>query len=430
MIEEGNLIYYDKVSLVEMMKVVAPKKISGKKGKYGGFNNGIYNHSFFEHGFNGKYDGFIFKGCKFTNCIFENIFGFFLYFKDCEFHNCDFRNSRFSHGQFSWTGLQFEKCRFRNVEIDEGDLDNAWFYDCYIVGLIFLGETMFNVNWDRCHIENSQFQSVTYYSEGENIEETVNDLCFNDCEIVFSHFISSDFRNSKFDGCRIYLSSFVDCVLSNSTFELGENPNNHNYASIDFQSILKSELSDQQVLKEYFNIKTPHFKEYIQNISNEIAYRTIFISYSFKDGIFAKAVSDILQKHGATCFLWEKDAPGGVYLEDIMKKNVQEHETLLFISSQHSLKSKACQFELSQGRKKQEETWNNTLFPIHIDNFLFEVQENQIRPVTMQKEYWENICELRRTNSKDFSSYSNGVINSQQLEKDVINHILKFLRTS
>jgi len=427
---EEEIVFYDQQGLVDMLKVVAPKKISGKRHKMAGYHSGVHKCNFENEGFHGSFQSFLFKDCVFTKCRFENIRGFFLYFQNCEFNECRFERSRFSHGQFSWTGLEFNKCFFRNVEIDEGDLDNAWLNDCYMVNTIFLGQTMFNVNFLKCHLENVQFQAVTYYGEGDSLEEEAPDLNFEDCEIGFSQFLTTDFRNSIFKDTRLYQSSFTDCVLSDQTFVLNKTFEWPNNASIDFQTIFKSELSDPVVLKTYFNITAPDFKEHISKISMKIGYRTVFISYSFKDGEFAKAVQSILEKHGAKCFLWEKDAPGGEYLEDIMAKNVQEHETLLFIASKHSLKSKACQFELSQGRKKQEETWSNIFFPVHIDNFLFEVKQNQIRPIDMQQEYWENISELRRTNSKDFSMHNSTDINIQQLEKDVLNHILKYLKTS
>ena len=427
--QEEEIIFYDQKDLVAMLKVVAPKKLSGKRPEHGGYHYGVYKHSFNSDGFTGKYQSFIFKDCVFTDCTFENIWGFFLYFQDCQFINCRFEKSRFSHGQFSWTGLEFTKCFFRNIEIDEGDLDNAWLNDCTLMNVVFLGETMFNVNFKDCNIENCQFQTVTYIEEGE-IEEEARDVSFEKCQIGFSHFLTSDFRNSLFDNTDLYQCSFVDCVLANETFLISAPPKYPNSASIDFQTMFRSDISDPNILRTYFNIMVPDFKDYISKISMKTGYRTVFISYSFKDGEIAKAVQSVLDKHGAKCFLWEKDAPGGVYLEDIMERNVQDHETLLFISSQHSLKSKACQFELSQGRKKQEQTWGNIFFPIHIDNFLFEVKENQIRPIEKQKEYWENISELRRTNSKDFTAHNSGEINMKQLEKDVINHILKYLKTS
>ena len=114
-------------------------------------------------------------------------------------------------------------------------------------------------------------------------------------------------------------------------------------------------------------------------------------------------MNDSLKKKGISTFLWEKDAPGGKGLKKIMKENVKKHDRLLFIASENSIKSKACHFELSEGRLKQETMWKDILFPIHIDNYLFEVEKDDIRPFESQDEFWLNIQELKEINSIDFS---------------------------
>ena len=101
-------------------------------------------------------------------------------------------------------------------------------------------------------------------------------------------------------------------------------------------------------------------------------------------------------------FFGRKIHPGGKPLTKIMAEGVKEKDRVLFIASLDSLRSKACQFELSEGRTKQEKLWEDVLFPIHIDNYLFSVEKNNIRPKEMQDEYWKNITELRSLISLDF----------------------------
>ena len=122
-----------------------------------------------------------------------------------------------------------------------------------------------------------------------------------------------------------------------------------------------------------------------------------------------------------------KDAPPGQPLEDIMTSGIKVHDKVLFIASKDSLKSNACQFELSEGRKKQAETWENTIFPIHIDDFLFQVTKNQIRPIEQANEYWANIEEIKRVNSVDFSEFNKDRINIKKF-KEAINKIVTALR--
>lgn len=425
-----NAITFTGISLLTHIGETLPKKLlaAPKKKSHDEPSQGVCSHIFKNYHFSGKFEGFLFKSCKFVDCTFENIWGFFHYLKKCEFTGCTFRNSRFSHGQFGWTELVFFKCYFRNVEIDEGDLDNSIFQDCEISGLK-LAEDLFNVEFLDCRIEDSHFTSIVYYGEGVPLEETAYDVIFTKCNIIDSYFSSVDFRNSRFDACSLYFCIFLNCTIADQTITIGDVKLRPVYASMDFQTILKSDITDPQVLQQYFNIHVPDYKARISEISTEMTYKKIFISYSFKDQLFARALNDILKKNGVKTFLWENDAPGGEYLEDIMYKNVYNHDMLLFIASEHSLKSKACQFELSTGRKKQEETWQNIFFPVHIDNYLFEVKQNQIRPLDKADEYWKNIEELKRVNSQGFSQYANiSIVDATNFEQAVIQKIVTQLQ--
>jgi hypothetical protein len=127
-------------------------------------------------------------------------------------------------------------------------------------------------------------------------------------------------------------------------------------------------------------------------------------------------------------FLWEYDSPGGKSLKNIMSSNIKNKDRVLFIASENSIKSKACQFELSKGREKQEITWNDVFFPIHIDNFLFDLEKEKIRPIESQGEYWKNIQELRKLNSLDFSNFTDAKIIDEHKFEKLIYRLIKGLR--
>ncbi len=110
-----------------------------------------------------------------------------------------------------------------------------------------------------------------------------------------------------------------------------------------------------------------------------------------------------------------------------MRENIQKHDRILFIASKYSIKSEACQFELSEGCRKQKELWTEIIFPIHIDNYLFEVNKDDIRRLDKQDEYWGNICELRKINSIDFSEFNDREYSNNKFEKKVFN-LIKDLR--
>ncbi|MFD2904237.1 TIR domain-containing protein [Sphingobacterium anhuiense] len=426
--KKQTLSKYDQESVSIYIRNIDPKKIIAKSFKEK--NNfepaiGIKFYTFKSIHFTGDFKGFIFKNCKFKDCTFENVFGFFLYFKKCIFSDCEFKNSRFSHGQFGWTELSFQNCKFINVEIDEGDLDNSLFNNCSFKSLK-VAEDLFNVEFNSCYIQESYFSGIAYYSSLEETDKNTQDVTFSSCTILDTFFTNIDFRNSSFIDCSMFSSSFLSCILSNSSFNFGIKELEPSYSTMDFQTILKSNLTNRTLLKFIFNIHSLDYKEKIKEITSEYYCKKLFISYSFKDRLFASTLNEVLKKNGIKTFLWEKDAPGGQNLEDIMTKNITEHDIILFIASKHSLKSKACQFELTAGCKKQEETWNNVFFPIHIDSYIFEVQRNKIRPIEKADEYWKNIEELKRINSQDFAQFANlSLINKIEFEEAVLIKIVK-----
>src|SRR4029077_16469463 len=101
-------------------------------------------------------------------------------------------------------------------------------------------------------------------------------------------------------------------------------------------------------------------------------------------------------------------------LEEIMTSGITAHDKLLFIASENSIRSKACQYEITTARKKQEQSWKNVFFPIYIDSYLFSVKKSDIRPVDSANEYWENIEEIKRVNALDFSKFNTKKINNRE----------------
>jgi len=95
--------------------------------------------------------------------------------------------------------LEFDKCVFINVRWDEGSLFNIWFEECYFYTFSMLGMTPISyVIFNKCKIENGQFQSISYYENIEEIDAEEEDLVFQECVIDYSYFNSVDLRNSFF----------------------------------------------------------------------------------------------------------------------------------------------------------------------------------------------------------------------------------------
>lgn len=363
-----------------------------------------------------------YQGLQFRNCIFENT-----QITHSTFHGCIFKNCKFIK-LHTWD-VFFLESDFISSLFNEGTLSDSSFCD------ITFDDTLF----EHCHeligirFGGVDFKSISFNNvflgdcifEGHQRENYNFNLSFLNSDIEDSSFVHFNLSETQFKKCTLIKTSFIDCTLKPNTIDKTNTVRGEEFAFIDFQTIIKSDSLKEDVLSNCFGINDTEVKKHIHSITRKIEYQTVFISYSLKDKIIANVIYDYLHQKGINLFLWEHDALGGENLKKIMRDNIKKHDRLLFISSENSIKSKACQFELSQGRNKQNAEWRNILFPIHIDDYLFQVNKEDIKPLSSQDEYWENILELREINSLDFTNARNP--KGKEFERK-INELLKGLR--
>jgi len=358
-----------------------------------------------------------FVNCHFNNCDFVDTTAFVSNFDKCHFKNCKVVQSKFIETDL--THSQFENCSIFQFELIDVISKKVQFLNCHeILDLEIKGR---RENERDYAFINSH---VLYLSISSRKKQK---LVFSDSIVEKSKFTDVDFSNSKFEKCNLSSNSFINCNLGQNLFSIYNEVPAKEFNYIDIHTILESPTQDEHVLKKIFGISGSEIKEYLYGLVYEIEFQSIFISYSFEDREFAKIINDELLAKGIMTFLWEKDAPGGKKLTDIMSSNVKAKDRVLFIASENSLRSEACQYELSEARKKQEQIWEDVLFPIHIDDYLFEIRKDDIRPLEVQKEYWANIEELKKLNSVDFSDCINPENKKGLFEKKIFD-LIKGLR--
>lgn len=343
-----------------------------------------------------KLDVIDFKKCKFIECSIDNAWFSNVGFDNVIFDNCTFEYTKFTTCEFN--NCEFNNCRMIGVEIASSYSANVALNDCpEILDLNIRAGGLNEFKFFHCFI--AYFNIESYFFQ----EPLKCDLVFQQCYIEKSNFEHIDLTSSRFNHCLIIFNSFVFCILSNKTL-LNENGiEETKYNLIDLRTLIDSNQQQKQILQELFGIFNEEIKDYLLELTSKVYFHSTFISYSFKDRKIAQRINVDLHKRGITTFLWEKDAPSGKYLKQIMELNIHAKDRVLFIASENSIKSTACHFELSEACKKQDKEWKVVLFPIHIDNYLFEVKKHEIRPLSKQEEYWLNLEELKMINSIDFS---------------------------
>jgi len=402
-------------ALMRHLRKASPQHIGKKTWDYFRGQKKVVRKSFSHYAFRGQFTSTFFYHSRFSDCVFTDISGERYVFENCKFYNCTFENCHFEHHENQWEKLVFQRCRFKRFYIADGMQEELLFIQCRISEMTISDVNVVEkIRFKTCMIENSHFEYLL--PSGKYIRPS---LVFERSQVESTRFEDVDFKDSTFLDTGLFNTLFLDCKLYRKTFRLTRELNSSCQAMFDFETILKSNYISPTVLLTYFNITADYtsLKNTIINMTAEKDFFTVFISYSFKDSPFAIKLNRYLRNKGIHTFMWEKDAPGGQLLEDIMDANIGKHDKLLFIASQYSIKSRACQYELTTARKKQEKSWDAIFFPICIDDFLFKVKKNQVRPMDRVEEYWSNIEEIKRVNALDFTMFNGGKINRAAFEK-------------
>ena len=116
-----------------------------------------------------------------------------------------------------------------------------------------------------------------------------------------------------------------------------------------------------------------------------IEFYSCFISYASQDKDFAYKLHDDLQKVGVRCWLDVKDLKIGERLVDQIDRAILVHDKVLLVLSAASVNSFWVQHEIEHAFELERARKKTILFPIRVDNSVFESTSNSALHLVRQK---------------------------------------------
>ena len=107
-------------------------------------------------------------------------------------------------------------------------------------------------------------------------------------------------------------------------------------------------------------------------VSKAIDFYSCFISYSSKDGDFAQRLYADLQAKDVRCWKFDENAKWGEPSWGEIDTAIRHYDKLVVICSKHSLQSPPVIREIERALQREDRERRNVLFPIRIDDYLFE----------------------------------------------------------
>jgi uncharacterized protein YjbI with pentapeptide repeats len=130
-------------------------------------------------------------------------------------------------------------------------------------------------------------------------------------------------------------------------------------------------------------------------VNKPFDYYSCFISHSEQDRAFAERLRTDLAGKSVRCYLFSKDAKWGETLWGEIDRGIKSHDKLVVVCSENSLQSPAVLREIERALQREDREKKNVLFPIRLDDYIFEGWEHERKADVVKKvagdfRDWEN----------------------------------------
>jgi hypothetical protein len=128
------------------------------------------------------------------------------------------------------------------------------------------------------------------------------------------------------------------------------------------------------------------FIKYMRSLTGKaLQFYSCFISYSDKDRDFVKRLCDDLQREGVRTWYFHEDAKWGESVWGEIDRAIKIYDKLVVVCSQNSLQSGPVLREIERALQREDREHKNILFPITIDDYVFNEWEHERKADVLKK---------------------------------------------
>jgi uncharacterized protein YjbI with pentapeptide repeats len=222
---------------------------------------------------------------------------------------------------------------------------------------------------------------------------------------------SSDFANA-----RVARTVFADNDLS--TVKGLETVWHGGPSTIGIDTIYRSKGNIPEVFLRGAGVPEDFITYMKSLVGKAIEFYSCFISYSSKDDDFAQRLYADLQAKNLRCWKFDENAKWGEPVWGEIDTAIRHYDRLVVICSRHSLQSPPVIREIERALQKEDREHRNVLFPIRIDDYLFDEWDHPRKADVVSKVIgdfrgWDN----HATYTKAFPRFLNALNRLQQASK-------------
>lgn len=293
----------------------------------------------------------------------------------------DLRKANFSGANL--TGANLQGADLRGAIFDSADLSNAVLCRCNFSTCELLWTDLISAN-----LEEAEFSKVLIHDSNLR-SANMRGAHFGKATISRSHLEQAnltgawlfetgldslgldqaDFTNATFGETRLCNLDLREVIGLATARHLRP-------SSIGIETIIASHGKIPRSFLQSVGIPTTLIESVMAAITTPIEFYSCFISYSTKDEFFAKSLYHDLLTRDIRCWLFEEDAKWGEKVWAEIDKSIKVHDKVIVICSVNSLQSEAVCREIERALQREDREKRNVLFPVRIDNYIFDGWEH------------------------------------------------------
>jgi uncharacterized protein YjbI with pentapeptide repeats len=209
------------------------------------------------------------------------------------------------------------------------------------------------------------------------------DVDARDADFYHAVLIGTDLSRADFSRAKVGQTNFTDNDLSSVT---GLNSISHYLpSSIGIDTIYKSKGNIPEAFLRGAGVPED-FITYAHALTLQaIQFYSCFISHSSKDQRFCNRLYADLRANAVRTWYFPKDAKWGESVWGEIDRSIKFYDKLVVVCSKNSLQSGPVLREIERSLNREDQEGKNILFPIRIDNYLFEGWQHERKDDVLRK---------------------------------------------
>lgn len=316
-------------------------------------------------------------------------------FRNADMRNSDLRGRNLRSADLcgaNLSGANLEGADLRGALLDSANFNNAILSGCNFTTCDFFWTDLISANAEGADFTATHFRDANLKNanlRGTHLARAT--ICRSDlrlADLSEASFFEATLDNVILDKANFTNAYFAEARLCNLDLRgvRGLATTRHGGpSSLGIDTIF---ASDGKIPKPFLQgLGVPNaMVNYLESITAApLRFYSCFISYSTKDESFAKHLYFDLQSRDIRCWLFAEDAKWGEEVWSEIDKSIKMHDKVIVVCSAHSLQSQPVCREIERALQREDLERRTVLFPVRLDNFIFENWEHPRKADVLSK---------------------------------------------